>query len=78
MRKINMQGEIKNMVELRKKLRLSFKQEDKYWRDFWIMKLGKWPDKFEKVVRIVTRKKDDEESDKLDAEFTQFILQRRK
>ncbi len=42
------------------------------------MKLGKWPDKFEKVVRIVTRKKDDEESDKLDAEFTQFILQRRK
>ena len=73
-----MQGEIKNMVELRKKLRLSFKQEDKYWKEFWIKKLGKWTDKIEKVVKIVTHKEDNEESDRLDAEFTQFILERRK
>ena len=75
MHKINRQGEIKNMVELSKKLRLSFKQEDKYWKEFWIMKLGKWPDRIEKVVKKGTWKEKNEESEKLD---TQFILERRK
>ena len=73
-----MATEIKNMVELRRRLRLSYKKEEMYWREFWIMKLGKWPDKMEKVVKKVTWKEDNEESDKLDAEFTQFILERRK
>lgn len=51
-----MQSEIKNMVELRERLNLSFEEEDKYWREFWIMKLGKWPDKIEKGVKKVTWK----------------------
>ena len=70
--------EIKNMVELREKLNLSFKDEDKFWREFWIMKLGKWPDKMEKTIKIVSWKEDNEESEKLDTEFTNFILERRK
>jgi hypothetical protein len=73
-----MPDEIKNMVELRDQLNLSFEEEDCYWKEFWINKLGKWPDKMEKVGKIVTRKQDNEESEKLDAEFTQFILERRK
>ena len=66
------------MVDLREKLNLSFEEEDKFWKEFWIMKLGKWPDKMEKVIKIVSRKEDNEESEKLDAEFTKFILERRK
>jgi NCAIR mutase (PurE)-related protein len=72
------QDEIKNMVELRDKLKLSFENENKYWKEFWIMKLGKWPDRIEKVVTIVTHKEDNEESDRLDKELTQFILERLK
>ena len=42
------------------------------------MKLGKWPDRIEKVVKKGTWKEKNEESEKLDMEFTQFILERRK
>ena len=56
-----MANEIKHMYELRESLKLSYQDEIKYWKEFWINKLGKWPEKMEKVVRNATWKEKNEE-----------------
>ena len=64
------------MFELRERLNLSYEDEEKYWREFWINKLGKWPDKIEKVAKRGTWKEKNEEAAIIDAEFKEFILKK--
>lgn len=52
---------------------LSFEQEEKLWREFWINKLGYYPTKIEKVVSKVSFKEFNKEKEDLEIEFKQFV-----
>lgn len=60
-------------MQLKKYNKLSFENQDKIYKEFWISKLGKWPDKIEKVIKRVTFEEDNKASEKINKEFKLFI-----
>lgn len=60
-------------MQIKKFNKLSFKQQDKIYKEFWISKLGGYPDKIEKVVRIVSFEEDNRASEQIDKEYKIFI-----
>ena len=63
-------------INIQDHFNISYEEEVSFWRKFWIHKLGYFPTKIEKVARKVTFKEDNEESEKLHAEFVAFIKQK--
>ena len=60
-------------MQILKYNKLSFEQQDKIYKEFWISKLGSYPDKIEKVVRIVSFEEDNRASEQIDKEYKIFI-----
>jgi len=60
-------------LNLKKYYKLSFEEQNEIYKKFWISKLGRYPDKIEKVGKVVSFAEDNSESEKLDKEYKMFI-----
>ncbi len=60
-------------MHLKKFDKLPFEEKQKIYKEFWISKLGKYPDKIEKVVRVVSLQQKSKESEELYREYQIYI-----
>ena len=60
-------------MEIKKYDKLLFEKKNKIYREFWISKRGDYPNKVEKVVRIVSLEQKSKESEQIYKEYQTFI-----
>ena len=52
---------------------LSYKMQEILWRKYWINKLGYFPVKMEKIAFKITWKEKNEEKEKFEKDYKEFI-----